>query len=428
MHKRRAILIGAYHNRITREVAEQQLEELKSLVDTYGAEIADTFIFLFRQFIASTLISTTKIEEIAERARELEANLIIFDNEITPAQQRNLEKLLGMSVMDRTEVILEVFAQRAQTKEARVQIELARVKYMSPRLKRLWTHLSREAGTSGAGGGGAYLKGMGEKQIEIDRRLLKENTNKLRRDLEEIREYRETQRAGRLRSGIPTFALIGYTNVGKSTLLNALTDAGVFVEDKLFATLDTTTRKMTLRNGQEILLIDTVGFIRNLPHLLVAAFKSTLDEAIQADILLHVVDTSHPQALEQARTTFEVLKELKADARPVITLLNKIDLCKNSEMAERLRLTYPKTVKVSGLERTGFEQLEELMLDELRNQRKRLSLRIPQADYGVVSEIMRLGHVIEQDYEENDVSMVVEVPVSLAGRLSRYIKKNGNGA
>jgi GTP-binding protein HflX len=232
--------------------------------------------------------------------------------------------------------------------------------------------------------------------------------------------HRETQRAARQRVGVPVFSIIGYTNAGKSTLLNALTQAKVFVEDKLFATLDTTTRKFTLSNNQEVLLIDTVGFIRKLPHQLVAAFKSTLEEAVQADILLHLVDISHPAAAEQAATTLEVLKELGATDKPIITVLNKIDKCTQPSTVNRLRLTHPKTVVISALEGTGFSQLEEIMLQELDKQRRKVTLRIPQSEYGIVTEVMRIGNIIEQEYEENDIVLQVSVPISLANKLKKY--------
>ena len=356
-------------------------------------------------------------------ANEKNVDLIVFDDEITPAQQRNLQQAFQRDVIDRTEVILGVFGQRAQTKEARLQIELAKVKYEAPRLKRLWTHLSRQKGTSGSGGGGAYLKGEGEKQIEIDRRILKRKIDQLQKEILEVKAHRDTQRISRLRSEIPVFAIIGYTNAGKSTLLNALTHAGVFVEDKLFATLDTTTRKFTLKNHQEILLIDTVGFIRKLPHLLVAAFKSTLEEAFEADILLHLIDASHPMAEEQAATTYEVLKELNVKGKPMITVLNKIDKISDPTLLQRLRILYPKSVQISALTHQGFEELQQAMIQELSRLRQLIKVRIPQSQYALVSEVIRFGHVIDQDYDENDVLLNVEVPLFLANKLVDYINK-----
>lgn len=400
----------------------EHLEELALLAETYDVEVLHKTPCAVRKFDAGTFITEGKLAELVELAGQIKANLVIFDDEISPGQQRNLEKAFGIPVIDRTEVILGVFAKRAQTKEARLQVELAQIKYQAPRLKRLWTHLSRQAGTGSAGSGGAYLKGEGEKQIEIDRRILKRKIDLLQKELEEVKLHRETQRVSRQRAEIPVFALIGYTNVGKSTLLNALTNAGVFVEDKLFATLDTTTRKFILPNNQEVLLIDTVGFIRKLPHLLVAAFKSTLEEAVQADILLHLVDVTNPMAEEQAATTFEVLKELNAEKKPVITVFNKVDMCTNQAIITRLHLAYPKSVQISALKGTGLDQLWELMVDELSKQRKIVTLRIPQSEYGIVSEVMRLGNIINQKYEENDVLLKVDLPAALEQKLKTYVQ------
>jgi GTPase len=415
---KKAILVAAYHGSAQRLLCEEHLDELKLLVQTYGVETIHQVACPVRKFDASIFVGKGKLEELVQTAKEKGADLVIFDDEITPAQQRNLEKAFSLPVMDRTEVILGVFAQRAHTKEARLQVALAQIKYEAPRLKRLWTHLSRQQGT--AGGGGAYLKGEGEKQIEIDRRILKKKIDQLQKEISEVHAHRETMRISRLRSGIPVFAIIGYTNAGKSTLLNSLTDAGVFVEDKLFATLDTTTRKFTLKNNQEILLIDTVGFIRKLPHLLVAAFKSTLEEAIEADILLHLVDCSHPLAEEQAATTYEVLKELGAGKKTIITVLNKIDNNPSASMVHRLRMSYPKNVMISALTHAGFDELQEVMIHELSTLRKQITLRIPQSKYHLVSEVIRLGHVYKQEFEEDDVILVVDLPSTVIYKFISY--------
>lgn len=416
---RKALLVSAYKGGNTyKPICEEHLNELALLADTHHIEVLHKQACQVRKFDASTYIGTGKMQEISDTREKLGANLIIFDDEITPAQQRNLENFFKVTVIDRTELILHVFAQRAQTKEAMLQIEMAKVRYEAPRLKRLWTHLSRQAGT---GGGTAYTKGEGEKQIEIDRRILKKKITKLQEELADVESHRDTQRGARLRSEIPVFAIIGYTNAGKSTLINALTDADVFVEDKLFATLDPTTRKFTLKNNQDILLTDTVGFIRKLPHLLVAAFKSTLEESVQADILLHLIDVSHPMAEEQAETTFDVLQELGAGNKPIITVLNKIDQCQDQSIIHKLTLKYPHTVQISALHKQGFDRLQEMMIEELSKQRKSIDIRIPQSEYAVVSEVMRVGNILKQDYEENDILMRVDVPVALAGKLKKYI-------
>ncbi len=426
---KKALLVSAYHGADQKTVCEEHLSELELLIDTFGMQTARKIPCVLRRYDASTFLTKGKLEEVLTIAKELKVDAVVFDDEISPGQQRNLQEVFSIPVMDRTEVILGVFAQRAQTKEAKLQVELAKVKYEAPRLKNLWTHLSRQSGTSGGGGGGGgggYLKGEGEKQIEIDRRILKRKIELLQKEIDEVRANRETLRLARVKSEIPVFAIVGYTNAGKSTLLNALTNAGVFVEDKLFATLDTTTRKFTLKNHQDILLVDTVGFIRKLPHLLVAAFKSTLEEAVEADILLHLVDVSHPMAEEQAATTHEVLKELGAGKKPIITVLNKIDACTNPLMIQKIRMTYPKNIQISALKGQGLDELQDVIIQELSKQRKLADFRIPQSDYAAVSEIIRLGHIIKQEYEENDVVLKVDVPNVLAAKFARYLEK-GDG-
>lgn len=417
---KRAILIGTYQGGKEKPQAEEQLSELASLCDTYGLESALSLPCPIREFDPGTFLGKGKVEEIRGLVLEHTADLVIFDDEISPQQQRNLEKILECLVIDRTELILGVFAQRAHTREARIQIELATCRYQLPRLKRLWTHLSRQRTGGGGKGGGGYLKGEGERQIEIDRRLLRTRIDRLQSDLEDVKKTRETQRRSRKRSGIPTFAIIGYTNAGKSTLLRALTDADVLIEDKLFATLDTTTRKFSLPNKQEILLTDTVGFIRKIPHMLVAAFKSTLEEAVQSDILLHLIDASDPAAPLHAEATFDVLKELGASKHPMITLLNKVDRCENRFLIERLRIQFPKTVEISALDRTGFERLMELMIQEVSLLRKVVRLKIPQSHYAAVSVLMREGKVLSCEYVENDIHLEVEIPRNLEHFVSQF--------
>ncbi len=411
-----ALLVGTY----TKDKAQclEQLDELESLGDTYGLRTALKMPCPIRSYDAGTFIGSGKVEEIKALAEEQGYDVVIFDDEITPQQQRNLEKLLERVVIDRTELILGVFAQRAQTREAKIQIELATFRYQMPRLRRLWSHLHRQR--SGGAGGGA-VKGEGEKQIELDRRIIRAHIERLQRELEAIKKQRQTQRRLRERTRIPTFAIIGYTNVGKSTLLKALTDADVLVEDKLFATLDPTTRKYVLPNKQSVLLIDTVGFIRKIPHQLVVAFRSTLEEAVQADILLHVIDVSNPQAEKQAEATFEVLKELKATQHPILTLLNKVDQCDQRSRIDRMRIKYPKTVAISALNREGFEQLTDLMIREISLLRKVVKLRVPQSHYALVSEVMREGKVLSCDYEDNDILLEIEIPHHLERKVSHFM-------
>lgn len=407
-----AILVGAYTRPKEQELCKEHLDELEALASTYGFETLEKIPCHLRKIDAGTYIGEGKIEEIATHV----GDVIIFDDEITPNQQKNLEQMMGRPVIDRTELILEIFSQRAHTKEARLQVELAKIRYQLPRLKRLWTHLSRQTA-----GGGGFTKGEGERQIELDRRILKKRIARLNVEIDEVKKNRDVQRQKRLRSGIPTFAIIGYTNAGKSTLLNELTQAGVLSEDKLFATLDTTTRKYTLPNHQEILLIDTVGFIRKIPTTVVAAFRSTLEEAFYTDILLHIVDVSNPLVEEHAETTYEVLKELNISGRPIITVLNKIDALENKLILHKLRVKYPHTVAISATTREGFDDLLHTMEHELKKLRKVVHLRVPQSSYHLVSALMEQGNVRSIDYEGNDVIIEAEIPALLEHKVQTYV-------
>lgn len=412
-----ALLIAFYLKADEKDFSEDSIDELESLAKTYGLEAVAKIPVALRQIVSSTIIGKGKLQELFAVAEEYKADIVIFDEEISPQQQKNLEEVFKRPVLDRTELILEVFAQRAQTREARLQIELAKIRYQMPRLKRLWTHLSRQVG-----GAGGALRGAGEKQIELDRRMLRHRSARLQKEIEQVRATRATQRLQRQRRGVPTFAIVGYTNAGKSTLLKALTKAEVLVEDKLFATLDTTTRKYTLPNNQEILLIDTVGFIRKIPHTLIAAFKSTLEEAVHTDVLLHLIDASSPFALEQGEATIEVLNELGAGDLPKITVLNKIDQCQNKAILHKLRIAHPHTVQISALQKTGFEALMQKMEEAIQALTKKVDLVIPQSHYALVSQLMREGRVISIEYEENDVRMEVEIPTRMQKLVERFVK------
>jgi len=418
----RALLIGVYEGSEEREEIGEHIDELSNLCDTYGLTAFSSHVCPLRKIDASTFIGKGKVEEIGQMCENDKIDVVIFDNEISPQQQRNLEKAFCCMVIDRRELILGVFEKHAKTKEAKIQIELAKQRYQMPRLKRLWTHLSRQrSGGSTGGGSGGFVKGEGERQIEIDRRLVRKRIDRLQKELEQVKKNRETQRKARIRQNIPTVAIVGYTNAGKSTLLNALTGAEVLVEDKLFATLDTTTRKFTLPNKQKILLIDTVGFIRKIPHTLVAAFKSTLEEAINTDILIHLIDASNPSAYDQAVETLKVLDELGAKNKPIITALNKVDIADDNPIRNKVRIHFSKTLEVSAKEQTGFDQLADRIIEEIALLRKTYNLKIPQSNYALVSRLMEMGKVFSCEYEENDILVSVEVPQGMEHEIKEFI-------
>ncbi len=407
-----AYLVGTFPAGESRESAKEFMCELERLCDTFGLTVVGQMVAPLRKKDPATLLGKGKVEELLEDVQRLKPDVVIFDDELFPRQQRNLEKELQCKVMERTELIIEVFAQRAKTREARLQVELAQCRYQLPRLKRMWTHLSRQTAV-GSSGGGAYLKGMGEKQIEVDKRLVQKRIDQLQKAIQEVGAQREVQRQKRLRSHVAAFAVVGYTNAGKSTLLKTLTDADVLIEDKLFATLDTTTRKFRLPSQQEVLLIDTVGFIRKIPHTLVAAFKSTLEEVLYTDALIHIVDISHPAAQEQAQETLKVLKELGAQDKPIITVLNKIDACPDPTLVHKWRLKYPRCVAISALKRQGLDHLIDVMESLLKELRIPMYLRIPQSRYDLVSELSRFGKVRSKLYDGNDVLLEIELPKEL---------------
>jgi len=314
------------------------MAELSELAQTAGAKIVGEGIKKMESLNPATFIGKGKAEEFAQFSKRHDVDTVIFDDELSPAQTRNLEKIFGCRVQDRTALILDIFAQRARTREGKLQIELAQLEYLLPRLTRYWSHLSRQRGSTGS------IGGEGESQLEADRRKISERIDRISRDLDLVRRQRSTQRAGRQRSNWPLASIVGYTNAGKSTLLNALTGADVLAKDILFATLDPTTRRLKLPTNQNVLLTDTVGFIRKLPHGLVEAFKATLEEVVQADLLLHVVDISHAQAEEQIAAVNAVLKEIGAGEKSTIMVFNKIDQLTNSGALNRLREKFPHAI------------------------------------------------------------------------------------
>jgi GTP-binding protein HflX len=368
------------------------------------------------------LCGTGKADEIVSLARAHDCDVIVIDNGLAPSQQREWEKLADLCVIDREEVILDIFAKRAQTKEARLQVELARMQYALPRLARMWGHLDREGGSGGGQGGGA-ARGMGEKQIEVDRRLANLSIDRCKRELEQVRKQRRTQRKEREKLETPHAAIVGYTNAGKSTLLNVLSGADVMAKDMLFATLDTTTRRIDLPDGQPLLLTDTVGFVRNLPHRLVEAFKATLEEAVLADFLIHVLDATSPEIERFHRTTLEVLDELGAEGKPTITVLNKIDLVDDPEQIASLARMFPDALRVSAVTRSGLEQLLNACSTALADRVRCLDYRIPQQRADLVGLLHRDAKVLSTDYEGNDILVRAVVPPMLAGRLETFVNQ-----
>ena len=411
---RKAFLVGVYNQAGQRDEAESLLTELGSLVATLEIPVAGRLLIRVQTPSPRFFVGSGKAEEIYQRAKELEADVIVFDNGLSPAQQRNWEALSGLAVIDREEVILDIFARRAQTKEARLQVDLARMEYSLPRLTRAWGHLSRQAG--GLGG-----KGEGETQLETDRRLVRTQIDRLKSDLGLVRIRRATQRKQRQRLPLPTAAIVGYTNVGKSALLKRLTGAQVLVEDKLFATLDTATRRVLLPSGQGLLLTDTVGFVRNLPHRLVEAFKATLEEAVVSDFLIHVLDASHPQVFEFYQTTMRVLGELGADSKRSLTVLNKMDLIRDEATLHALRLHFPDGVFVSVHTDHGLSELLHRMTDLLADRVSKVELALPLDRTDLLSLLHRTSQVIDIGYKDRYARVVAMVSPKVFARVEPFL-------
>ena len=410
----RALLVSVYKGAAQKEESESLLVELNSLVDTLGIPVLDSLLVRVQEPNPRYFVGSGKAEEIFEHAQQLEADVIVFDNELSPAQQRNWEAMTGLAVIDREEVILDIFAQRAQTKEARLQVDLARMEYSLPRLTRAWRHLGRQ-------GGGLGGKGEGETQLETDRRLIRTHIDRLKEDLELVRLRRATQRKQRERLPLPNAAIVGYTNVGKSALLKKLTGAQVLVEDKLFATLDTTTRRVDLPSGQGLLLTDTVGFVRNLPHRLIEAFKATLEEAVLSDFLIHVLDASHPRVYDFYQTTIRVLGELGADAKKMITVLNKVDLIADESTLHALRLHFPDGAFVSVRSGEGLKELRHRMADLLADRVSKVELALPLNRTDLLSLLHRTSHVLSASYENSHVIVVASVSPKVYARVEPFL-------
>ena len=416
----RALVVRLYFDVREAEESESLLEELGELVRTLDIEVVELVLARSREMHKKFLCGTGKAAEIVELARAHECDVIVIDNGLAPSQQREWEKLADLCVIDREEVILDIFAKRAKTKEARLQVDLARMQYALPRLARMWGHLDREAAGSGGAQGGGTSRGMGEKQIEVDRRLAHLTIDRAKRELELVRKQRKTQRKERERLETPHAAIVGYTNAGKSTLLNILSGADVMAKDMLFATLDTTTRRIELPDGQPLLLTDTVGFIRNLPHRLVEAFKATLEEAVLADFLIHVLDATAPEIERFHDTTLAVLKELGADDKPVISILNKIDRVTDPEALVELQRKFPDAIHTSAVTGLGLEDLRKACCHVLAARVRRKTYRIPQHRADLVSLLHREAKVLSTEYENDDIIVGAVVPAAIAGRLEGF--------
>lgn len=421
--RERAIVVGL----ITRETpswrAEDYLDELELLADTAGAEVIERVVQERDRRDPAFMIGRGKAEELAQLVRYQDADLIIFDDDLTPTQAKNLEKLCGVKVLDRSGLILDIFARHARTREARTQVELAQLKYLAPRLAGQWRHLERQVG-------GIGVRGPGETQLEVDRRLIRKRVGLLEKELERIAGQREIRRKNR--RDLFKAALVGYTNAGKSTLLNALTDAGVLVEDRLFATLDPTVRSLQLEARRQILLIDTVGFIRKLPHHLIASFKSTLEESADADLLLHVIDITHPGYAEQMIAVEKVLQELHLTGKPVLKIFNKIDQFDQPGVIARLRESEQPCVFISAQRGIGLTQLIARLGEFADAAFISETLELPLRQAGAIARLYEVVEVLDTRYDEQGVAVQIRFPRNqeqrVRGQMNRILAGEGDDA
>ena len=401
----RVILLGVDVGDDTKE----SMKELAELVDTAGAVVLDSIIQSRERMHPGTYIGKGKIEEVKERVLELDATGVVCDDELTPAQLRNLENLLDTKVMDRTMVILDIFAKRATTSEGKIQVELAQLKFSSARLIGLRSSLSRL-------GGGIGTRGPGEKKLEMDRRLIHERISQLKSELKKVENHRELIRKSRDENLAFNVAIVGYTNAGKSTLLNKLTDADILAEDKLFATLDPTTRKLKLGSGQEILMTDTVGFIRKLPHHLIEAFKSTLEEAKYANLLIHMVDASNEEATSQMSVVYDALRSLEVVDKDIITIFNKTDLMEEDMELPR-DFHADKVLKMSAKTGEGIEELKKTIEDILQKQRVYLEHIFSYKEAGKIAIIRKFGEILSEEYIDEGISIKAYIPAEIFGKV-----------
>jgi len=400
----------------------ESMEELAELAATAGGTVAGTGTQKLESPAAGTFIGSGKAREFADFCRGNDVDTVVFDDELSPAQSRNLENVFGCKVLDRTALILDIFAQRARTREGKLQVELAQLQHLLPRLTRFWGHLSRQSGGIGMRGG------EGESQLETDRRRVQERIERITADLQAVRRHRATQRAGRQRQPWPMASIVGYTNAGKSTLLNALTGARALEEDKLFATLDPTTRRLRLPTNQNLFLTDTVGFIRKLPHGLVEAFKATLEEVAQADLLVHVVDAGHPQAGAQIAAVNTVLAEIGAAGKPTIMVFNKIDRLEESNgLLAKFLEQFPNSVGLSAKTGEGLAGLIQELGTQLRPSRELVELAVPHGDSAVIARLHEVAQVLERDYAGENTRFKARISPHYRREFAAYIVRPQKG-
>jgi len=414
----RAVLVGVQLGAETEWEAEQSLNELEQLVLTAGAVVVARTVQHRDKPHVRTYIGPGKAEEIAQVAKAENAQIVVFDVDLAPSQQRNLEDIIPkVKIIDRTGIILDIFAQHAHSAEGKLQVELAQLNYLLPRLRGMWQHLERQ------GVGGVGLRGPGETQLETDKRMMRKRIQRLTKEIEELKKNRSVQRKKRQGQGVYNVALVGYTNAGKSTLLKSLTGADVLIEDKLFATLDSTTRKLNVDHKKQVVLSDTVGFIKKLPHQLVAAFRSTLDEVRMADLLLHVVDASHPQMEAQIKAVEDVLKELEADDKPQVIVFNKIDLISEPDRS-RLKKVCPDSILVSAQQGIGLDDARRAIEESMRKGLIRMHLLVPYTRGEVIQRLYSLGLVVSESHTQDGTDIIVDVPEGDVDEYSLFVQRH----